>query len=297
MLPQWMEYNHMHGVEHFLVYTTDATDPTEFRVLRPYFEAGVATRVHVEIPSWMKRDFSAVGYSTQAWFANDCVHRMKHHAKWLLPTLDVDEYLRPVAPKGNGVHKYDFDAVESDWLATRKGSKETTLAHSVSFLRYVFRYPEAPASELQISSPWRHKTNTGFNYNYLPKFVVRPALVNIVTAHWATSWLPGSVGIFAPKNVFVVHHYRTDDVEETPVEDTSLVVLVPDVSKAITHRFQLAWPELYARFSPSSTNLLSLSGAEGRDVDQRNETFGFQTWVRVLSEIDRAQILPTPFSD
>ena len=47
-LARWMEYNTLHGIEHFFVYTYKGTDGVVKDVLEPYLKSGVATRIHFD---------------------------------------------------------------------------------------------------------------------------------------------------------------------------------------------------------------------------------------------------------
>ena len=86
MLVQWMEYNWLHGIDHFFIYTYNGTERAIKDVMEPYLKSGVATRIHFDhYPRINQR---------QAQVANDCLYRAKSHAKWALPSLDIDEYFR-----------------------------------------------------------------------------------------------------------------------------------------------------------------------------------------------------------
>ena len=49
--PQWLDYHRMHGVEHFIIYTTNDMSPTLREVYQPYIDEGVVTRVHLDMPA------------------------------------------------------------------------------------------------------------------------------------------------------------------------------------------------------------------------------------------------------
>ena len=89
-LPQWFDYHHMHGVEHFIIYTTNDMSPALQEVYQPYIDEGLLTRVHLDMPAdkcW------CVKCLQQELILLDCLYRAKGHAKWLFPSLDVDEYV------------------------------------------------------------------------------------------------------------------------------------------------------------------------------------------------------------
>ena len=76
----------MHGLEHFLLYTFEGTDLAAADVMKPYLDAGIASRVHFQFPLLSPEH-------RQGHVINDCIYRAKNHAKWLTTALDVDEYL------------------------------------------------------------------------------------------------------------------------------------------------------------------------------------------------------------
>eukprot|EP00439_Symbiodinium_sp_Y106_P019304 s4087_g2.t1 len=89
LIPQWMEFYLLHGVDHFLVYTSGITHAAVLEMYAPYIKAGVATRVHVNTTGTY-----AHGDAHKRLIMNDCLYRMKNHAQWLMASVDVDEYIR-----------------------------------------------------------------------------------------------------------------------------------------------------------------------------------------------------------
>ena len=45
---EWLEFNNLHGVDHFFVYTFHGTDAVAEDVLQPYLQSGLATRIHFQ---------------------------------------------------------------------------------------------------------------------------------------------------------------------------------------------------------------------------------------------------------
>ena len=76
----------MHGTSHFMFYTFKGVAFAEKDILNPYLDAGLATRVHFDI--YPEDSLVRFGYA-----ANDCLYRSKHHARWLLTNVDMDEYI------------------------------------------------------------------------------------------------------------------------------------------------------------------------------------------------------------
>eukprot|EP00429_Kryptoperidinium_foliaceum_P081955 CAMPEP_0176222738 /NCGR_PEP_ID=MMETSP0121_2-20121125/20389_1 /TAXON_ID=160619 /ORGANISM="Kryptoperidinium foliaceum, Strain CCMP 1326" /LENGTH=370 /DNA_ID=CAMNT_0017561961 /DNA_START=51 /DNA_END=1163 /DNA_ORIENTATION=+ len=79
LLPQWLEFSVLKGVQHFVVYNYGDEDARYFAALRPYLEAGLVTQIRLTVPLTMA--FS--GAKTQMLIINDCLHRMRGRAKWL----------------------------------------------------------------------------------------------------------------------------------------------------------------------------------------------------------------------
>ena len=48
MLPQWIEFNLLHGVDHFIIYTVNVHAEFLPDLYEPYIQSGVATRVHID---------------------------------------------------------------------------------------------------------------------------------------------------------------------------------------------------------------------------------------------------------
>mmetsp|Transcript_28543 Transcript_28543/g.62292 ORF Transcript_28543/g.62292 Transcript_28543/m.62292 type:complete len:508 (+) Transcript_28543:56-1579(+) len=300
LLPQWIEYNLMHGVEHLLVYTMTGTDPRLMTVFEPYIEQGLATRVHLDIPDRLSKEYQPTGYSTQAWFANDCMYRMKYHAKWLFPTIDGDEYLR-VAHRETDAHEFSLDNVEAAWASQENLQQAGGLpidhphahpvVHSISFGRYTFRRPEDASTELQLASPWREEHLA----HLCPKFVVKPALVNALFIHWPTSWVAGAVGLGLPEHVAVANHYRTDSTQSTSLRDSTLVAQCQSLSSAIQARFQSTWQDLSAELSSApSSSLAEDGGSDGDENSEHRYAETVRSWISDFNTIKQIQLVAPP---
>ena len=86
-LVEWMEYSNLHGIAHFLIYTFRGQDVGSKAVLEPYIKSKIASRVH--FAHYPKDQDARFGY-----MFNDCLYRSKGHSKWLLSSIDIDEYIR-----------------------------------------------------------------------------------------------------------------------------------------------------------------------------------------------------------
>jgi len=89
-LVEWLEFSSLHGVDHFFVYTFQGTEAVAEDVLQPYLKSGVATRIHFQ-------HYHADRQLRQMNMINDCLYRAKSHAKWLMPSIDFDEWLASIS--------------------------------------------------------------------------------------------------------------------------------------------------------------------------------------------------------
>jgi len=226
----------MHGIDHFLFYTFDDTAEEVMDIYRPYLDAGVATRVHMEIPDRFDRHwtFEADDKSrfNSGWTTNDCLYRTKNHAKWLLPTIDVDEFIRT-----NSSIKDVLTELMDGRLAT---------VRSVNFRRYIFLRPQGTDS-LLISSAMREAQTQSFS-----KFVVNPAAVNALFVHWPTSWDEGAVEVTVPPETAVIEHFRTINETTTTFNDPVLVAEAAALQQALESRFKMTWRDLWAKLAKPS---------------------------------------------
>lgn len=87
---EWIEYNHLVGIEHFYLYNNNSEDDYQF-VLKPYMEIGLVTLIQ-----WPKNHAQMECY-------NDGIRRFKNESHWLC-FIDIDEFIVP--NKMNSV--YDF---------------------------------------------------------------------------------------------------------------------------------------------------------------------------------------------
>ena len=46
LLPTWLEFHHLHGIEHFIIYTINVDSEVLVDTYEPYIASGVASRVH-----------------------------------------------------------------------------------------------------------------------------------------------------------------------------------------------------------------------------------------------------------
>lgn len=252
MLPQWLEYNLMHGVDHFLFYTFDDTAKEVMDIYRPYLDSGVATRIHMLVPNHLK---GKTGWTLTAddksrfnsgWTTNDCLYRTKNHAKWVMPTLDVDEFFNAKTSI-----KHFLDSMTKD--KARNG------IHSLTFDRYVFLRPPETEPSLLISSPKRE----AHTQNAARKFVINPSVVNVLFVHYPSSWNDPARQLDVPAKMAVFNHYRTIDENVTSFTDPSLVAEASALQKALENRFKMPWGSLFDKLARPK-NLPTLASTQSQ---------------------------------
>ncbi|CAE8670805.1 unnamed protein product [Polarella glacialis] len=252
MLPQWVEYNLMHGVDQIIFYTMNNTDPLIYKAMQPYLDQGLASQVHA--------DFDGHLYEQEHLFQNDCLYRFKHRAEWMMTSLDLDEYL---------LADSTFPETLSS-IASAEEAKGTGPVSSVSFPLYRFHLKD-PKSGPCITSTFRSSDLQP----RMPKFIIRPSLVHAVFVHYPTSWDPASIGLKVPSSCLVAFHYRnrearlapfgvkqihyrTWNISATPTQDERLKGQAAKVRQSVEGRFQLPWPSLIESLLPISASPFSL---------------------------------------
>jgi len=80
-LREWIEFNHIVGVEHFYLYNNDSNDDFQ-NILQPYIESGLVTL----------KDWPGAQQQMPAYY--DCFEKFAKETKWL-GFIDVDEFVVP----------------------------------------------------------------------------------------------------------------------------------------------------------------------------------------------------------
>lgn len=81
-LKEWIEFNHIVGVDHFYLYNNNSDDDY-ISVLEPYINSGLVT-----LYQWPKNQAQMECY-------NDCIMKHKKDTKWL-GFIDIDEFIVPI---------------------------------------------------------------------------------------------------------------------------------------------------------------------------------------------------------
>lgn len=87
-LKEWIEYHHMLGVDHFLLYNDRSIDHWA-EVLEPYIRSNL-----VEVIDWHKDEMTPLFPTWQVMAYKDGFRRSKENTKWLA-FIDLDEFILP----------------------------------------------------------------------------------------------------------------------------------------------------------------------------------------------------------
>ena len=80
-LREWLEFNHLVGVEHFYLYNNNSEDDY-LRVLNPYIKKGLVTLI-----DWPHNQKQMESYI-------DCINNYSSESKWI-GFIDIDEFIVP----------------------------------------------------------------------------------------------------------------------------------------------------------------------------------------------------------
>ena len=82
-LMEWIEFNHIIGIEHFYLYNNNSDDDY-LSVLEPYVSSGLVTLLQ-----WPKNQAQMECYK-------DCIEKYREETQWL-GFIDIDEFIVPIA--------------------------------------------------------------------------------------------------------------------------------------------------------------------------------------------------------
>ena len=222
--PQWLDYHRMHGVEHFIIYTTSDMSPALPEVYQPYIDEGLVTRVHLDMPA----DKCWKSDAQQILLLNDCLYRAKGHAKWLMPSWDVDEYVR--------IKSGPQDV--TSFLDSFGGAK--------IFFFKKYRFARTFAGLEILSTHYNQEEE-----NHAPKYIANLDASSAVDIHHLVC-SPGRAEIM-DQTYASVNHYRHPNMREFHLDqqeesrDDSLLGEVPVLEKAMKTRYGEEWRNFLER--------------------------------------------------
>ena len=162
----------------------------------------------------------------------DCLYRVKGHAKWLLPSLDVDEYVRIKSRPGEDITSL-LDSVGH-------GQK----VKSVIFEKY--RFARALAGLEIASTHYAPQVLRG-----APKYIVNVSASSAVGVHHLVCG--EGMDIEMKPKVASVNHYRHPSMQQlssnqiATSRDDSLLGDVPILEKAMKTRYGEEWQKFLNR--------------------------------------------------
>mmetsp|Transcript_24663 Transcript_24663/g.55579 ORF Transcript_24663/g.55579 Transcript_24663/m.55579 type:complete len:524 (+) Transcript_24663:54-1625(+) len=305
MPPQWIEFQLLHGVDHVLLYTAN-TPPKQTKIIQdiyePFIKAGKATRVHLDLDFV---DDLWHHYNRHEYQMCDCLYRAKGHARWVFPSLDVDEYFNMLDGTlfAGGVVPQDYLGTSWDAIVKNTGL-EAKDVHSVSFGLY--RFQLAPPGQVELSSTLREDQQQPT----CPKFVVNVRVVDTVFCHWVTSWQNGAQGLWLDVNQGNAHHYRTphsyaiDGHIKADFRDATMAQYGPELSNAMMQRFDqntkkllrklAAAPEIEAIPTNSSLSEVDSELEDAKDLSLASE---FSTWLGQFTSGKGIKVIEPPLAN
>ena len=160
---------------------------------------------------------------------NDCLYRAKGHAKWLFPSLDVDEYV--MIRSGEDITTF----------LEKTGSDGRRMSGVVEFQKYRFARAQ---TGLEILSPY-----------YVPqaehcredKFAVNVSAVASVLVHKVSIQSLHGKRVYPKRDIAQLNHYRhpnqhmMDKHLRVNSSDSTLAAEVPAVEKLLKKRYGEGW--------------------------------------------------------
>eukprot|EP00438_Fugacium_kawagutii_P003096 Skav210378 [mRNA] locus=scaffold1526:95367:96119:+ [translate_table: standard] len=231
-----MEYNVVHGIDHFFVYTFPGNDEAVKDVLMPYITAGLVTRIHSVVdptPDMVGVHFEQV--------IRDCLFRAKNHATWVIPSFDTDEYFHLSTGRMFPGHPEQVpqDYMRTMWDAIRMAQrKRLSEVRSISFNSIRSAAPQSNEAVL-ISSPWREARRGA---EVLPKYAFNAHIAWDVWLHWVNEPEQNyrAADIRLDESIGFVQHYSipwTSQLTTATKEDTTLREDAEMLQAAIEARF------------------------------------------------------------
>ncbi|XP_021943136.2 uncharacterized protein LOC110841749 [Folsomia candida] len=190
-LVEWMEYQLMMGVEHFLFYNISMS-PAFATVLQSYGD--VVTLLPFEL---LVSEIMSHGQFVQA---NDCVYRYRDVAKYVT-TLDIDEFLIPSDKFSNYGDMIDFIMESEDVKKLGGVINQLNWQSYFSFANWPTRDMSNSSTDFFDANLLRLTTRIKFQEGYQSKFVELPNNVLESTVHFVTIAVDGSAGYTPPYDV------------------------------------------------------------------------------------------------
>ena len=217
---EWLEFSLLHRIDHFFVYTFKGTEDVVKEVLMPYLKAGLATRIHFDVPQYPRdKTLDMCGWHFD-WVIRDCLYQAKSHATWVIPSFDFDEYFY-IFPPEQWQHLSRWQDSTRLWCH-RKISKQKSRGSSEHFFQTI---------SLRSCSHWH------FGDFFPMVWGASPGALGATGHHGGLAEVPKYNVHVAPVVTSVVTTFRSSNLLEYKL------------TQAIEQRFGQNLPALLKRFS------------------------------------------------
>ena len=236
---------------------------------------------------------SSFALDVRAAILGDCLYRFKNHATWILPSIDIDEYINM---KDGSV--FEGVKVPEDYLDSEKTGAPTqhSSLNGVQHLSFC-----ASSTQLEFLSVL-HEPRV---QPLCPKFVVNPNWCHAIFVR-CTSWKNGTQNLGLSPDTLVAHHFRLRHdyaiagYIETNATDTSIQQYVPGLSTSLAARFHEETMHFLRRLS--SVEAAPMKPSILYDVDSPDTEEELQAaqdpttaaWIRSLSNLKGIVIVDPP---
>ena len=231
----------------------------------------------------------------------DCLYRFKNHATWILPSLDIDEYINMKDGSVFEGGKVPEDYLGSSWDAiVKKRGLQPNTVRSMEF--NIYRFALVQPGRVELSSVLREPRKQPT----CPKFVVNPNLVDTVFVHWATSWKNGTQNLHLGTDTLVVHHYLqpanyalAKRIEANATDD-SMQQYVPGLSTSLATRFHQETTSFLSRLSSvgevpmKPSTLYNVDGLDTEEELQVAQDPSTAAWIKFVSNLKGIAIVDPP---
>nr|XP_006820058.1 PREDICTED: UPF0392 protein Os08g0121900-like [Saccoglossus kowalevskii] len=190
ILPEWIEYHLLIGVQHIYLYTTNGSRDELARRLRKYVTLG-----KISLQSWMSQPWTTVSHTLHTLSArNDCLYRNRDGSKWL-SFVDVNEYLYPEQSE-------NLQMLLESYL-------NKTKTKVLKLKRFYFARPKTERQKSRLLIESYRRDHLG-NYNGREKYVVQPQNVSSISMqHGDLNVLTNADHVTVNRTILRVNHYKT----------------------------------------------------------------------------------------
>eukprot|EP00438_Fugacium_kawagutii_P020346 Skav203994 [mRNA] locus=scaffold3122:25845:26696:- [translate_table: standard] len=279
------------------MYTVNLDSKLLVDIWEPYIKSGLVTRVHFNKDFETNSGHENVGLVDP--MMQDCLYRVKNHATWLLPHMDIDEFFNMKDGSLFEGGRVPDNYLGTSWDAIVKGKGlEINKVHSIQFQLY--RFAVAEPGQIELSSVLREPDVQPTN----PKYVVNTKVAKTIFSHWVTSWEDGAQGLSLSPDIGIAHHYREPhdyalaENLQANTSDNSMLQYVARLSSALMERFHEETRQFLNRLSAEkgveSQKLLSMKAEHRHQKLLASQDPKISAWVRSLNHCGGIEFVNPP---